>query len=111
MKMCEIELKIGVKPVYEIKNGEIEINKGYCCDLMSVVMGKAEADSVRVTVHTKMNVLAVAAMLEIKAVIIAEGHKVEEEFIKRAEDEEIALFYAEENSFQISGKLYESGIR
>lgn len=111
MKISEIAEKIGVEAVYEPKDGDIDIKKGYCCDLMSEVMGRAEADSIWVTVHTNMNVLAVASMLDLKGVIISEGHKVDESFINRAKEEGIALFYSEENSFLISGKLYESGIR
>lgn len=111
MKISEISSNIGVEEVYKYENQEFDIKKGYCCDLMSEVMGKAEADSIWITVHTNMNVLAVASMLELKAVIIAEGHKVDENFIKRAEEEKIALFYSDENSFILSGKLYENGIR
>lgn len=111
MIIAEVESKIGVKAATTIKNGEFEIKRGYCCDLMSEVIGKAESDSIWVTVHTNMNVLAVASMIEIKAVIIAEGHEAGEEFLKKAEDEEIAVFYAKENSYIVSGKLYEAGIR
>jgi hypothetical protein len=111
MKISEIAAKIGVEEVCQIENEEFDIKKGYCCDLISEVMGRAEADSIWITVHTNMNVLAVASMLELKAVIISEGHKVDENFIKKAKEEQIALFYSDENSFILSGKLYGIGIR
>lgn len=93
------------------ENMDLDIKKGYVCDLLSEVMGKAESESIWITVHTNMNVIAVAAMLDIKAVIITEGHTPNEKFIEKALEEKIAIFTTESNSFEITGKLYELGVR
>ncbi len=110
MKLYEIVEKIGLK-VKAMEEKDVEIEKGYCCDLLSEVMGRAEAGCIWITVHTNMNVLGVASMLDIKAVIIAEGHEADDTFIEKAREEGIALFESSENGFTLSGKLYEMGIR
>ncbi len=110
MKLYEIAEKFSLKTVC-IGNENIDIVKGYCCDLLSEVMGKAESGSIWITVHTNMNVMGVASMLDIKAIVIAEGHEVDEKFREKAVEEGIAVFETSENSFIISGKLYAEGIR
>lgn len=110
MKLYEIVEKAGLK-IKVMEEQEVEIEKGYCCDLLSEVMGRAEAGCIWITVHTNMNVLGVASMLDIKAVVIAEGHEADDTFIEKAKEEGIALFESSENGFTLSGKLYEMGIR
>lgn len=87
------------------------IESGYSCDLLSEVIGRAKANSIWITVHTNLNVLAVASMIDISAVIIAEGHELSEDFIKRAKEEEITVLLSDEDSYSIAGKLYEIGVR
>lgn len=110
MKLREMERKIGIIPVY-IHDTEFEITRGYSCDLLSEVIGRAESGSIWVTVHNNMNVMGVAVMIDIKAIVISEGHEVSDEMLKKAKEESISVFRTDENSFTIAGKLYEQGIR
>ena len=52
---------------------EREITKPFCCDLLSIAMGKAPAGCAWVTVMGNMNTLAVATLTEAACVILAEG--------------------------------------
>ena len=52
-----------------------QISSVYCCDLLSIVMGKAPADSAWVTVMGNMNSVAVASLAEIGAIILADGER------------------------------------
>ena len=45
----------------------------FCCDLLSIAMSKAPADSVWVTVMGNINTLAVAALCDVGCIILAEG--------------------------------------
>ena len=110
MKLKELYEKLKLKPIY-VGDSEKDIKVAYTCDLLSEVMGKAEEGAIWVTVHNNMNVAAVASMLGLGAVVISEGHSVDEKFLEKMKSEEISLFYTDENSYTLSGRLYEQGIR
>ena len=50
-----------------------DISKVFCCDLLSIAMGRAPMDGAWVTVMANMNTLAVAALTDTSCIILAEG--------------------------------------
>ncbi len=70
---------------------EREINGAYAGDLLSWVMGRAGVDSVWATIMNNMNVLAVATLADVSAVVICEGCEVEEDLIQTAEAKGVNL--------------------
>jgi len=84
---------------------------GYASDLLSCVMAGAQNGSVWVTLQAHMNIVAVAALLEVSAVIITEGATPEMAVIERANEQEITLLSTERSTFDVVGKLWELGIR
>lgn len=94
-----------------ITDGEGELKRGYTCDLLSEVMAKAETDTVWFTVQSHVNVIAVAAITGIRAIVLCNGHKFDEEAIEKAKDEKISLFTTPLNAFEAGGKLYNKGLR
>ena len=85
---------------------EKAISTVYCCDLLSVVMGKAPADSAWVTVMGNMNSVAVASLAEIGAIILADGVKPDDNAIKRAKENGINVFLSNESIFDTALKIY-----
>lgn len=63
----------------------------FCCDLLSIVMGKAQTDAVWVTVMSNINTVAVAVLADVSCVIVSEGIPVDEEMAKRAADQGVCL--------------------
>lgn len=94
-----------------ITDGDGEIQYGYACDLLSEVMGKAKPNTVWLTVQSHINVIAVAVITGIRAIILCNDHTFDEETIQRAKNEKIALFKTKLNTFEACGKLYQKGIR
>ena len=70
-------------------DGEREINGVYIGDLLSWVMGRAEADNVWITIMSNVNVLAVASLSDVACVVLAEDVTMETEVIKTAEEKGI----------------------
>ena len=66
-------------------NLDAEITKPFCCDLLSVAMGKAPAGSCWVTVMANMNTLAVAVLTEVACIVLAEGMKLDDTVFQTAE--------------------------
>ena len=50
---------------------DIAITKVFCCDLLSIAMGKAPQGSAWVTVMANVNTLAVASLTDVACIIIA----------------------------------------
>ena len=68
-----------------IGDGEREITGGiYCCDLLSIVMGRAPADSLWITVMGNVNSMAVATLADTACVVIAENMPLDAEALEGA---------------------------
>jgi hypothetical protein len=84
---------------------------GYTSDLLSCVMAGAPHGGIWITLQAHANVVAVAALLDLSAVIITEGAMPEPATIAKAKDQNIPLFSTSESSYYITGKLWEMGLR
>ena len=101
----------GAKLVTEESDLAREITCGYACDLLSWVMSHGASGMAWITVQTHMNVVAVATLMDMAAVIAPEGIRFEEEVIRKASEEGIALLESEKTAFELSGLLYAQGVR
>ena len=86
-----------------------EISKVFCCDLLSIAMGKAPADSVWVTVMGNKNTLAVATLADVACIVLAEGIGMDEGTLEKAEEEEITILATELPVFDIALEIHEAG--
>ncbi|MBI5294764.1 MAG: serine kinase [Chloroflexi bacterium] len=84
---------------------------GYASDLLSCVMAGAQPDNVWVTLQAHMNVVAVAALREVAAVIITENAQPEPDVIAKANDQNVTLLSTSAPSYEVVGRLWEMGIR
>jgi hypothetical protein len=84
---------------------------GYVSDLLSCVMAGACHQGVWVTLQAHGNIVAVAALLDLVAIIITEGAMPDETTIARANTEGITLLSTTQPSFAICGRLWELGLR
>ncbi|MDA3846944.1 MAG: DRTGG domain-containing protein [Vallitaleaceae bacterium] len=94
------------------KNGiDRSVESGFVGDLLSIVMGKAKADSVWITIQSHINIIAVASLVDVSCVIVTEGYDVDQLAINRANEEDIAILSTKLSSYEITTKLYELGIK
>lgn len=82
------------------------VREGFVCDLLSVVLAKGVKNSIWITVQRHINIVAVALLKGIGAIIITHGFNPYEDVIKRAESEGIWILKTEDSSFEICGRLY-----
>ena len=71
---------------------DTEITGVFCCDLLSIAMGKAPAGSAWVTVMANVNTLAVASLTDVACIILAEDVTFDNSLIEKAKEEGIAVF-------------------
>lgn len=87
------------------RTGE-KITVPYCCDLLSIAMGKAPSGAAWVTVMANINTLAVAALTEVACIILAEGVLPDEQTVNKAKEQGITLLAAEKPIFETSLQVY-----
>jgi hypothetical protein len=88
-----------------------EVKCGYCCDLLSWVMAHGKPGMAWVTVQTHMNVVAVATLMEMAAVIVPENISVPQDVLDRAGSEGVAILSSEKTAYELCGMMYEAGIK
>jgi predicted transcriptional regulator len=107
MKVSEIIPVLGLKVVSGENGLGRSISGGYTSDLLSDVIGRASEGYAWITIQTHHNVIAVASLKDLAAVIIAGGMKASEETIKKSNDENIPVLLTDDDTFTASGRLYE----
>ena len=88
-----------------------QITGGYASDLLSHVMGHALNGSVWVTMQGHQNIIAVASLLGLSAVVIAGDIKPDKEAVAKADAEGIPLLLTPLSSFNVVGLLYAQGVK
>ena len=80
---------------------------GYTSDLLSCVMAGAKNGNIWITLQAHMNIVAVAAMLEVSAVIITENAQPDEATISKANEQGVVLLSTPKASYEICGALWD----
>jgi len=106
MKVSDIVEKLNLEIFSGSKGLDREIHGGYTSDLLSDVMGHAESGDVWTTLQTHKNVIAIASLKELAAVIIVKGLKPEADTIAQSNEEGIPILGTSKETFEIAGQLY-----
>ena len=103
--------ELAKKQIFELvhigDDPEADISKLFCCDLLSVAMGKAPAGGCWVTVMANMNTLAVAALTETACIVLAEGITLDENCVQKAIQQGITVFCTELPVFEAALRVHE----
>ena len=84
---------------------------GYSSDLLSCVMAGAKKGQVWTTLQAHLNIVAVAALNEVAAVIITENARPDEASIAKADQQGVILLSTPLSTYEVNGKLWELGVR
>ena len=89
---------------------DTQVSCGYTCDLLSWVMAHGKQGMAWITVQTHMNVIAVASLMEMAAVIIPEGIQMEEPSLEKAREEVVAVLQSDKTAFALCALLAQHGL-
>ncbi|MBN2789230.1 MAG: serine kinase [Candidatus Delongbacteria bacterium] len=108
MNLKEVVEKINLKVI----SGELdkEVSGGYSSDLLSDVIANAEEDNIWITLQTHINIVAVANLKGLSAIILINNRQPEDTTLQKAIEENITILSTELQTFELVGKLYELGI-
>lgn len=83
-----------------------EISGAYTSDLLSDVMGNAKADNLWITMQAHINIVAVASLKDLAAIIIVKGNTPDEDTLLQSKKEGIAIIGTDKQAFETSGEIY-----
>jgi predicted transcriptional regulator len=107
MKITEIITAFDLKVISGQTGLSNDITGGYVSDLLSDVIGNAKEGQVWITLQTHQNVIAVASLKDLSAVIIVRGNIPEADTIIKSNLENIPVLSTEMDTFNIAGRLFE----
>ena len=110
MKVQELVNKLNLKVLSGEKGLDREIEGCYVSDLLSDVMGNADAGNIWITLQTHKNVMAVASLKELSCIILVKGLIPNEDTLNQSNEEEIPILQTSMNTYEVTGKVYELGI-
>lgn len=87
-----------------------EVVGGYAADLLSCVMAGAETGDIWITLQTHANIVAVAALLGIVAIVVAEGAPLPEETLAKAAQQEMILLSSAAPVYETIAQLVKLGL-
>lgn len=102
--------ELAVKNGYDIKTEDAgglssQVTGVYCCDLLSHAMAKVNQGDLWITVHTNLNVIAVASLTEAACVMIPEGIEIERQTLDRAIEKNVAVLSSKKPAAQIAHEI------
>ena len=107
MTVEELAIKTGLATV-TLPDASREIQGAYVGDLLSWVMGRAEEDQLWLTIMTNSNVIAVASLINVSAVLLAENVELDEKTLALATEKGINVLSSEKSVYELcvtAGKL------
>ena len=111
MKIRELVKEMDLKVVSGELFLEREVNGGYASDLLSDVLANSRKGNIWITMQIHQNIIAVASSKELSGIIIVNGRCPDEETLKKAQEEKIPVMISKLFTYEIAGRLYETGIR
>lgn len=106
MKVCDMMQQLDMKLFSGASGIEKEITGGYSSDLLSDVMGNAEEGQVWITLQTHKNIMAVASLKEVAAIILVKNLQPEEDVREISNETGIPILGTAMDAFTAAGKIY-----
>lgn len=99
----ELELKVYTGE----RHLDREVSGAYVSDLLSDVMGHAKEGEIWITLQSHLNVVAIASLKELSALILVKDIEADVSVLQKAEEEELPILGSSDPTFKLTGKLYE----
>jgi hypothetical protein len=111
MTLSEIIDKFGFTVYAPPADGGVKVQNGYASDLLSDVIANAGKDDIWVTMQMHVNIIAVAALKDVAAIVIVSHHKPAADTIEIAKQKGVCVLGTGMTAFETCGRLYAAGIR
>ncbi len=106
MTVSDIVKELRLKVLAGANGLDKEITGGYASDLLSDVMGNADAGKIWITLQTHKNVIAVASLKDLSGVLLVNGLKPNSDMAQKSNEEKIPVLGTNAGAFEIAGEFY-----
>jgi len=111
MNLSEVVERLNLK----VFSGRTELGRavsgGYASDLLSDVMAHGQKDQLWVTLQVHPNIIAVAVLKEMSAIILVNGREPAPETTEQAEQKGVPVLGTSLGTFEFAGRLYALGVK
>lgn len=104
MTVNELKTALSLETLVE-GDGTRTVTTGYCGDLLSWVMSRADAGCAWITVMGNVNAVAVCTLAEISCLILADNAALDEAARARAELEDLPILRSSQNIYTLAVAL------
>jgi len=85
------------------------VGGGYAGDLLSDVIAHGQKDQIWITIQVHPNIIAVAVLKEMAAIVLVNGREPAAETVARAEKERVPILGSSLDAYSFAGRLYGQG--
>jgi len=107
MTVRQLAEELGFRIFTEKSNLDQNVKGAYVSDLLSDVMGFAREGAVWITLQSHMNVVAIASLKELAAIVLVKGIEPDKQVLEKASTEGIPVLGTTEETFETAGKLFQ----
>ncbi|MBU0490755.1 MAG: hypothetical protein KKA73_08040 [Chloroflexi bacterium] len=86
------------------------VTGGYAADLLSCVMAGAKSGNVWVTLQGHPNIVAVASLLGLTAIVVTEDAPIDPHTLEKAADEDVAVLSSPQSTWAVVAALAAQGV-
>ncbi len=106
MKLTRIIERLNLRVCTAEHRLDREVQNGYVSDLLSDVLANCQENDVWITLQVHPNIVAVAAIKGVAAVILVNDRQPQEETLAKARQENLPILVSSLSAFDLAGKLY-----
>lgn len=111
MKLNEIAELVEGEVVGCQTNGDYEMTKAFCSDLMSDVLRYSLEETVLLTGLCNIQTMRTAEMADLSVVVIGRGKQPDEEMLALAMESDITIIKTKFSLFKVCGILFDAGLK
>lgn len=111
MTVADMARLLGGAVAGEAGAADSVVSGGYASDLLSDVMANARDGDAWVTLQKHVNIVAVAQLKGLAAIVLVNGRQPEPETLARAVEHRVPIVTTPLSAFDVAGRLYGNGIR
>src|SRR5512134_3838860 len=110
MKLKEIAERMGLELKTPNISLEADVKTGYASDLLSDVLAHSLEGDLWVTRQTHLNIVAIAVMRDISAILLVSGAQPDPDTLEKAVEKMVPIFRTTLPTFEVVGRLYKLGV-
>ena len=111
MTVDDLAARLDGKVLTAAREPRAQVRGGYASDLLSDVIANAQEGDAWVTLQRHVNIVAVAQLKGLAAIVLVNGRQPEEDTLARAIEERIPIVSTPMTAFSAVGAMYAAGIR